>query len=230
MLLSSMGGEGSVAESSSSPYGLCAVRPNATPVARGGGWEEWEYGQVIPTRQRLLDAIRTAAVDTPLDDLTPAGVARLAGTHRVTFYRFWPDIRSAIIDAFAAEVDRLVTVADDAVAGVTDVARLAEIYDGTMESSLAEVLARRQIYSTLFEWPAFHAHVHEVLRQRAQAMVATLSAAGVRVEGNESGTAAVFVAGASLSVFAAWAADDRVDVAERAREVIAQMPGWWPRG
>jgi len=184
---------------------------------------------VNPTRQRLLDAIREAAVEASLDDLTPAGVARLAGAHRVTFYRFWPDMQAAIIEAFAAEVDRLVAVPDDAVAGVTDVAVLAGIYDGIMESSLAEVLARRDVYSTLFAWPAFHIHVHEVLRQRAQAMVETVSAAGAHVAGRESGTAAVFVAGASLSVFAAWAADDRRDVRTRAAEVVAQMPVWWPR-
>lgn len=181
------------------------------------------------TRQRLLDAIRAAALDTPLDDLTPAGVARLAGAHRVTFYRYWPDIRTAIIEAYGAEVDRLVTVPDELVAGVTDIAALAEIYDRTMETSLAEVLARREVYSALFDWPAFHRHVHEVLRLRAQAMAATLDAAGVRVDGLESGTAAVFVAGASLSVFAAWASDDDEDVVARAREVVAQMPGWWPR-
>ena len=184
---------------------------------------------MIPTRQRLLDAIRAAAVETPLGALTPAGIARRAETHRVTFYRFWPDMQAAIIEAFAAEVDRLVTAQDESVAGVTDVAALAEVYDGIMESSLAEVLARRQIYSTLFEWPAFRTHVHEVLRQRAQTMVDTLGAAGVRVAGAESGTAAVFVAGASLSVFAAWAADDRQDVSARAREIVDQMPAWWPR-
>jgi AcrR family transcriptional regulator len=184
---------------------------------------------VIPTRQRLLDAIRQAAVVTPLDDITPAGVARLAGTHRVTFYRFWPDVQAAIIEAYAAEVDRLVTVQDDVVAGVTDLTVLAEIYDGTMVSALEEVLVRRSVYRTLFRWPVFHIHVLEVLRQRAQAMIDTLTSAGVRVEGRESGTAAVFVAGASLSVFAAWAADDRRDVSARAREVVAQMPAWWPR-
>jgi AcrR family transcriptional regulator len=184
---------------------------------------------VNPTRQRLLDAIREAASTAPLDGLTPAGVARAAGAHRVTFYRFWPDIRSAIIEAFAGEVDRLVAVENDAVAGVTDIVVLADVYDGIMESSLTEVLARRAVYSTLFEWPAFHVHVHEVLRQRAQSMVETVSAAGVRVAGAESGTAAVFVAGASLSVFAAWSAGDRRDVSAHAEEVIAQMPVWWPR-
>jgi AcrR family transcriptional regulator len=207
----------------------CAAQIHATPVASVDRCGKCEHGQVIPTRQRLLDAIREAAVDTPLDGLTPASVARRADAHRVTFYRFWPDVQSAIIEAFAAEVDRLVTVQDDVVAGVTDLAVLAEIYDGTMVSALDEVLVRRSVYRTLFLWPVFHVHVLEVLRQRAQAMVDTLHTAGVRVEGRESGTAAVFVAGASLSVFAAWAADDRQDVSARAEEVVAQMPAWWPR-
>jgi AcrR family transcriptional regulator len=184
---------------------------------------------VSTTRERLLVAVREAAFEGPLDDLTPAEVARRAGAHRVTFYRFWPDIRSATIEAFTAEIDRLVTVRDEDIAGVSETAELARIYDVTLQRSLAEVRDHRPVYRALFAWPAFQTHAQKILRERAQLMITAMRAAGREVRGAESGTAAEFVAGASVAIYAAWAADDDLDVPTRARDIIDQMPAWWPR-
>lgn len=181
------------------------------------------------TRERLLDAVRESAFEGSLDDLTPSSVARRAGAHRVTFYRFWPDLQSALVEAFAAEIDRLSSVDDARVAGVTSVETLADIYDSTLEKSLVDIRDHRAVYRALFATPAFQSHVLGVLRERAATMVATLQRAGIRVPGAESGTAADFVGGASLAVLSAWAADERTDVVERAAEIIDQMPAWWPR-
>ena len=181
------------------------------------------------TRDRLLDAVRESAFEGSLDDLTPSSIARRAGTHRVTFYRFFADLQDAVMQAFTAEIDRLSSVDDERVAGVTSVEALARIYGGTLEESLVDIRDHRAVYRSLFATPAFQSHVLGVLRGRAATMVTTLERAGIPVPGAESGTAADFVGGASLSVLSAWAADERTDVAARAAEIIDQMPAWWPR-
>lgn len=180
------------------------------------------------TRNRILDAVRDAAQDGDIENLTPAEIARRAGVHRVTFYKFWPDAQTAEIEAFAEEIDHLVTA--DALLGndAHSVTELAAVYDGILEKSLVEVRDRRPVYRVLFAWPAFHVRVHDALRARASLLVEALERSGIPVEGSASGTAAGFLAGASLGVLVAWAADDDTDAHHRALEVIQQMPPWWP--
>jgi AcrR family transcriptional regulator len=177
----------------------------------------------------LLDAVRDAAFEGTLGDLTPAAVSRRAGIHRVTFYRYWSDIHLATIEAFAAEIDRLSAVEEESVRNLRTTADLASVYDRTLEKSLVEIRDHRSVYRTLFLLPAFQARALEVLRERSATMVSTLQKAGLDVAGAESGTAADFMAGASLSVLSAWAADDATDVSARTREILDQMPAWWPR-
>jgi len=210
-------------------HGGATSQLHATPVAervRGG---RWEHGAVATTREKLLDAVRDAAFEGSLGDLTPAAVARRAGIHRVTFYRYWPDIHLATIEAFAAEIDRLSAVEDETVRDLTATADLASVYDRTLERSLVEIRDHRSVYRTLFALPAFQSRALEVLRERSATMVATLQRSGTEVAGAESGTAADFLAGASLAVLTAWAADDTTDASSRVREILAQMPAWWPR-
>jgi AcrR family transcriptional regulator len=181
------------------------------------------------TREQLLDAVRAAAFDGLLDDLTASEVARRAGVHRVTFYRHWPDVQKAVIDAFAQEVDRLATVEEAPVEAARTTSELASVYDTALLHSLEEVLAHRSVYRTLFAWPAFAQRMREMLRSRAALMIAAVERTGTPVPGAASGMAAEFVAGASVGVHAAWAASDATDARAAATDVIALMPAWWPR-
>jgi len=181
-----------------------------------------------PTRDRLLAAVRAAVLEHPLAELTPSEVARRAGVHRVTFYRHWPDLDAATLDAFTEELDRLSAVDDDTVAGRTDPAGLAQVYDGTLEGALTTILRERAAYRRLFAWPAFAERARTALRARAQRMVDTLTAAGHDVPGAD-GVAADVLAGASAAALAGWAASDDDDVVRRRDEIVAQLPSWWPR-
>jgi AcrR family transcriptional regulator len=181
------------------------------------------------SKELLLAAVREAAFELPLDALTPSEVARRAGAHRVTFYRHWPDIATAVIEAFTDEIDRLSAVDDAVVDTADDVSALAALYERTLVGALTEIQAQREVYRTLFGWPTFQERVRATLTERADTMVRALGRSGITVAGASDGTAAAFVGGASLGVLASWAADDAVDIAERAQTIIAQMPAWWPR-
>ena len=185
--------------------------------------------RALRTRTLILDAIRAAATDTPLDDLTVAEVCRRAGVHRVTFYGHWADVRAATADAFAEVIDRLATVENWDVAATTSPADLADRYERALREQLIEIRDRRPVYRALIRSSGFTERLLEVLENRAQLAVDALVRLGADVRGAETGIAAAHLAGGVVAASARWAESDSVDADTAVAEFSAQLPAWWPR-
>ncbi|MFR9807347.1 hypothetical protein ACL02T_34395 [Pseudonocardia sp. RS010] len=180
-------------------------------------------------RSRLEAALRAAAESTPPHEITASLVARLGGVHRVTFYRHWPDVESALVEVFADEIDHVAGIGRLGEGDEIDVAELAAAYDAALRRSLEEIQRRRAIYRLLFTWPPFMSRVLDAMTARARVLLENLERAGVVVEGGRDGSAAAFIAGAAMASLAWWASSESEDAQGLARALIARYPLWWPR-
>lgn len=184
--------------------------------------------RALRTRTLILQAVRDALTEVPIDDLTVSELSRRAGVHRVTFYGHWPDVQAAASDAFAEVIDRLATIDERDVAIATRPGELASHYQRALVAQLVEIRDHRDVYRTLAASPAFARRLIETLGGRAELAVTSLVRLGVRVPGVESGLATAYIAGGIVAASLEWARTDDDDVEAAAQEINAQLPGWWP--
>ena len=184
--------------------------------------------RALRSRTSILEAIRAALAESPIDDLTVSEISRRAGVHRVTFYGHWPDVRAAAFDAFAEVIDGIATIDEQDVASATHPAELAAHYRRALTAQLSEIRDRRAIYRSLSESSAFSRRLLEALTDRAELAVQAMVRLGVDVPGAASGTAAAHLAGGVVAASARWARTDDDDIEAATSEFAAQLPGWWP--
>lgn len=185
--------------------------------------------RALRTRALVFDAVRASLDERSLDALTVAELCRRAGVHRVTFYRHWPDVRAAAVDAFTDEIDRLAAIDPSIVAAAPDAAALAGHFEEALVAQLIEIRDHRGAYRTLLESPGFSRVLLDRLAARAAVAVQALVRLGAEVPGAASGIAAAHLAGGVVAASARWAGSDARDVEIAANEFLAQLPGWWPR-
>ena len=185
--------------------------------------------RALRTRTLILQALRDAVAEVPLDDLTVSELCRRAGVHRVTFYGHWPDVQAAASEAFAEVIDRLAAVDENDVADAATAVDLAVYYERALVAQLTEIRDHRAVYRSLAASPAFARRLLESLADRARLAVNALAALGVVVPGNDLGLATAHIAGGVVSASLYWASTDDDDVETAARIIYAQLPAWWPR-
>ncbi|MCP2253090.1 transcriptional regulator, TetR family [Prauserella aidingensis] len=186
--------------------------------------------RALRTRERILAAIREAAVDSDLDRLTVSAVCRLAEVHRVTFYGHWSSLSDAVADAFAELVDSLAAVSGTAIAEAGSPERLARLYAAALVDQLAELREHRAVYRALFSENGphgFESVLRGAMRERAQQAVDALCDSGIDVPGRGGEAAAYLAAGVTAS-FAHFVHGDGEDLDGTARIIAAQLPSWWP--
>lgn len=185
--------------------------------------------RALRTRSRVLDAVRAAAEDGALGELTVASLCRAADVHRVTFYKHWVSLGDAVTDAFTELVDSLAAVSDGAIAEAEGPQELAALYSAALSDQLGELLAHRATYRELLSpgGPySFRDALEASLRDRALLALAALARTGVPV--GDPATAASYLAGGAAASFAAFALGDSDDVATAAARITDQLPVWWP--
>ncbi|TPW78237.1 TetR family transcriptional regulator [Schumannella sp. 10F1B-5-1] len=210
--------------------------PSSRPARSGSDAADRAEPRALRTRVAVLDAVRTALAEVPLSELTVAEICRRAGIHRVTFYGHWPDVDAAAADALAEVIDGIAAVDDAAITEADDAAGLAELYETALADQLAELAAHREMYRSMAQSPLFGRKLRETLGRRAQLAIDALGRAGVEVPGAASGIAAAQLSGGVAAASLAWlaseaadAADDPAAVAAAQRDMLAQLPTWWPR-
>ncbi len=188
--------------------------------------------RAVRTRERLVHALLDSLAAHPLESLSVAGICRLAGVHRVTFYGHWPDIRSLAAEVFAQSVDRLARVPQEVISAAAGPADLAAAYERALRGQLREILDHRAVYRALFASDSdagFRRRMVAAQRERARAAIRELARLGVEIPGSATGHPAAYIAGGVVAAFEVWALGDATDVEAAATDIAAQLPGWWPR-
>ena len=88
------------------------VRPNAygrAPLKRG-----------LATREKLLIAVAEMIEEMPYHELRVAEIARRAGTSAATFYHYFGDVGTAVLEIVDAHAHRFCAVIDSALAHTSD--------------------------------------------------------------------------------------------------------------
>gem|GEM_PF-1518111 len=181
----------------------------------------------LDARSRIALAVRESAYVTPLDELTASDVARLAGVHRVTFYRHWPDVSQALMDVFGDELERVSGVGPQQLEGVATAADLERVYDQALRGALSEVREHRSVYRVLFEWPPFRSQVLDRMVAHAETLIEALGGLGAvdpGVAGVDRLATAAFIGGAAMASLAWWAYSDSDDEAHQAELMVGLYP------
>lgn len=183
--------------------------------------------RALRTRGLILDALRDALSVTSIDSLSVTEVCRLAGVHRVTFYRHWPDVRAAATDAFAELIDSIAAVDELDTAAADSPGNLAAHYERALVAQLVAIRDQRATFRALAGSAGFSERLVRVLTARAGLAVRELVRLGVDVPGADSGIAAAHLAGGVVAASFRWAASE--DALETGvSELMAQLPRWWP--
>lgn len=202
---------------------------NPPPAARAGhDAADRSEPRAARTRSRVLDAVRSALQDGPVESLSVSDLCRRAGVNRATFYGHWPDARAAAVDALTGVVDRLATVDEEAIAATADPTALARLYEEALARQLAQIAAERATYRRLIDSALFEQQLRLTLHRRAELAVAAMAAAGVAVPGGAEGVAATHLAGGTAATTLQWIRSDGADVEHAVRLTLSQLPAWWP--
>jgi AcrR family transcriptional regulator len=207
-----------------------AAAAAAVPARAGRAAAERAEPRALRTRTLVLDAVRAALAEMPVEALTVAEICRRAGVHRVTFYNHWADAEAAAAEALAGVIDAIATVDDSAIGAAGDPASLADLYEHALVAQFTELAAHRDAYRTLADAPLFERKLREALHARAVLAVEAMVASGVEIPGAASGIAAAQLAGGVVAASLEWLRSPATDAEEAAREVHEQLPRWWPEG
>lgn len=186
------------------------------------------------TRQALRDALRGLLTTHTLDDVSVSLLCRTARVHRTTFYGHAPGVRQFAVAEFAADLDRLATVAVDADEETPD--QVARRYLASLRDLLTHLVEDRTVYRALLTSDSrgsFRAALEGRLRARAEQALdvfARQSVESVPDDPRERAEAAAFIAGALVGVIDVWTLSDDTDVTAAGARIAALMPPWWPRG
>lgn len=186
------------------------------------------------TRLALRDALRTLLATHTLDDVSVSLLCRMAGVHRTTFYGHAPGVRQFAVAEFAADLDRIATVAVDAEEETPG--QVARRYLGSLRDLLAHLVDDRTVYRALLTSDSrgsFRAALEGRLRARAEqalGVFASQGVVGVPADPRDQAEAAAFIAGALVGVIDVWTLSDHTDVIDAGARITALMPRWWPRG
>lgn len=183
------------------------------------------------TQRNLLATIRQVTDEGGLGALTVSELCRRSNIQRMTFYRHWADLDSAVVTAFAALVDSLAVVTDAHVNEASTAEALAQLYASALLDQLRELDDRRAVYRELFSsgrYPAFREAVQTGLRARALLAITSL----VRLQKHpveiDTNAAATYLAGGITSCFVAFVTEPAPSITVAARGMLDQLPAWWP--
>lgn len=178
------------------------------------------------SRQRLQGALRRLLGGEELGNIGVAELCREAGVHRTTFYGHYASVGDLAADLFATMIDEASEVAP--VQGAPSVVAQAYL-DGTV-SILRNVADERSAIRALLLSQVslgFRKRLRTYFLDRASIAIDVIRANGVAVPGDHD-IASAYIAGGLVSAIEMWATVDDDDVEGFAREILRNLPAWWP--
>jgi AcrR family transcriptional regulator len=183
--------------------------------------------RTLRTVAALEAAVREAVREIPLDDLTVAEVCRRADVGRPSFYTHFGSIPQLVAEMLTAEIDSRLPIPD------VELVDTEGVEAGLRENLAAalELIARdRELYRA-----AFSSESSGVLRSVLENAIGTRvrNIIAIWQERDAVGevdlaVAVPFATGGITRALEAWAFDDDLDAAARAKAIRDQLPRWWP--
>lgn len=190
------------------------------------------------TRARLSESLTELLRNSPLRDVSVAGLCRAAGIHRTTFYKHYPSVAACAADVFDDLLIGLTRVASGQPqasseppgrVGTSSADELRRRFRKELEAMLCHVVQHRALYRRLTAAEGdmtFFRLVVALLAARAGELHEQLAEEGVHISA-ERATADQMVGAALAAALGVWAVGASEDAAQRASELFDSLPPWW---